>query len=170
MEDMKNIERYYQARRFRTDGLTLKEIGIKMGLSATRVREMIIRINKIEQREKYEKEHPESIPWYRPLNDRAKTELNRHGLYHKRKEDFLIWGADKFEMYHGQVISPKAVKNVNGWPPYRTGEKLSLFTLNQLRAVLGFPQYIPPIRKPTQKEIARAIRVLEAAGYAVIKP
>jgi len=167
---MKNIERYYEARRLRDSGLTLKATGQKMGLSGARIREMVWKLNKMEEREAYEKEHPESIPWYEPLNGKAKTELNRHGLYNKNKEDFLIWGADKFEMYHGQVILPGVVKNKNGWPPYRTGEKLSLSTLNQLRVVLGFCQYIPPIHKPSQKEIARAMRILEAAGYAAIKP
>ncbi len=166
---MKNIERYYEARRLKNSGLTLRAVGLKMGLSGTRIREMIIRVNKMEAREEREKKNPGLIPWYRPLSEKTKRELNRVGLYSSKREDFKIWGSSEFRMYHGKALHPEEViqDEDNRW--VHNKRRLSLDALNELRLLLGFPPYVPPIHNPSPKEIIRAIRILDKAGYGAVK-
>ena len=157
---MKNWKRHEEARRLRDSGMTLKAVGEEIGLSDSRVWTMLVQL---EIRDRLGEPPPK---WHEGLKQRTINHLERAGI--NSREDCLPLTSENLTVWRKSIA-------LHGWEEDRldwrwSRKKLPLDVVNDVRAWLGFPPYIPKPRIASQIEINHARRLLERHGWRVERP
>ena len=153
-------KRYEEAKRLRESGLTFKAIGISLGVSGSRARQMYKSQLTYEHRCAMEAENPRPKAWHHGLSYSTVDELKRIGV--NSKEECMILAADNLTILHRRVV----LQNLRG----DSSEELLLSTVNEVRIWLGISKYVPPTRVASPAQLERAKRLLERHGWRVVPP
>lgn len=161
---MKNWSRREEAKRLRDTGMTYKEVGAAMGVSASYARVLVEQKRRREVVDQIRKRN--GPPWYEGLDSKTVWELKRRGF--ESKQDCMIFLADDLPMHRGSVALPGWEEDRSNW---RFSEKkLPLGIVNEIRVWLGGSPFVPKPRIATRSELDRARRLLERHGWAVTPP
>lgn len=162
-EEMTPLERYEKAKRLRDTGLTLKAIGAELGVSSTRVRQMLEEL----ERRAWRAEHPQPEPdpplpdpWWHGLSARTLNELQCASF--DSRESCAVFASDNLTVSHGVVVFRDTLSG-DLW-------RVPLSVVNEVRAWLGC-QPLTKTRKVTSAAaLDRARKLLERNGWKVEPP
>jgi transcriptional regulator with XRE-family HTH domain len=165
---MRDWERYEEAKRLRDSGLTLKEVGARLGLSGSRIRQMLQTLERRERQIAREKEDPSLVPWWRGL--KVDTAMILQGIGFYSRDDCMELAADELTILNGYV-------ELLGWDQetYSLGyikTNITIKRLNEVRAWLGVAPYTYTIEQcvASAASLDRARQLLERHGYHVDPP
>ena len=171
---MKTIdwERHEDAKRLRSNGMTLKAVGETLGVSVGRVRQMLFDLDRKNQKDAYAIEQAKidaelaSRSWWCGLSSKTTWYLERVGI--KSRDDCIAFAGNDLILYRGTVVLPALKEYKEYWSMRES--RLSLEMVNEIRAWLGVHPYVPPDRVASAAEINRAKRLLEQHGWRVEPP
>jgi len=152
-----NWARYEEAKRLHDSGMTYVAAGKVMGVSGSRMAQMVQRLIRNQARLEYLKKNPRLPRWDDNLDTESKTLLSWMGIVTKEGCDVFA-GAD-FRCHYERAFIP--------YP--RGVHDITIKRLNIIRAWLGAPPFVKAQRAASAGELARAIRLLEKSGYTVTR-
>lgn len=160
---MRNWARYEEAKRLRDTGMTLMEVGASMGISATRVRDMLASLQR--KKESDAAMADKSPKWWDGLDYQTTRRLNESGMH--CRDDCKVLLSDDLKMWRGMVLVPGLEEDeIRKWAGTN---RLSLKVVNKVRLWLGGVEFTPSPRVATDAEISAAKRLLERNGWTVSK-
>jgi hypothetical protein len=168
----KDWKRHEEAKRLRSNGMTLKAVGETLGVSVGRVRHMLSELDRKNKMDAYAIEKAKSDAelasrsWWGGLSSRTSWYLERVGI--KSRDDCIAFAGDDLILYRGTVVLPALKEDRRDWS--MRDSRLSLEMVNEIRAWLGVHPYVPPDRVASAAEINRAKRLLEQHGWRVDPP
>lgn len=168
----KHWERHEDAKRLRSNGMTLKAVGETLGVSVERIRQMLSELDRKNKKDAYAIKKAKSDAelasrnWWGGLSSRTSWHLERVGI--KSRDDCIAFAGDDLILYRGTVVLPALKEDKKEWP--MRDSRLSLEMVNEIRAWLGVQPYVPPDRVAGAAEINRAKSLLERHGWRVEPP
>jgi len=163
---MRNLERYREAKRLRDSGMTLRQAGATMGVSAQSIRDMVTWIERWDAQCAREAANPSLIEWSRGLDNDTIWALRRLGIESR----------DGCQIFAGELVFHRRDVCLPGWEEYKDKEprewdrcpnKIRLFHVNKIRVWLGVEPFIYVKPAPSAAYLERAKVMLERNGYRV---
>ena len=145
--------------------MTLKAVGMKMGISRTRVAYMVGQVLRRDRRLAEEEANPTPPHWAIELKFKTRCKLERAGF--SSKESCYVFAADSFDVWSGAIVFKDS--DYEDWQRW----SLKRFTpteVNEIRAWIGCAPYEIPAKPATAKRLESAKRLLEKNGWHVSPP
>lgn len=142
---MHDYTRHEQAKKLRGKGLTFKEIGEQFGVSPERIRQLIVKLDQKERKDRQAKEISNAPkPWWHGLKKETAKSLIWHGF--TSRDSCLVFAADNLIIYRGSVDFGEDFES--GGQKFTTKgiKKFPLSQVNEVRLWLGHD----PISKGTR--------------------
>ena len=133
---MRDWTRYEEAKRLRDSGLTLNEAGEALGVSRSRVYEMLGMLKRRDIHRAWALDNKIAPPWWEGLGNKTRFALERAGF--ESREACVAFCADELTIWNRAVVFRDS-DHAEWWR--WTNRRLPLGAVNEVRAWLGCQPY-----------------------------
>lgn len=132
---MHDYTRHEQAKKLRGEGLTFKAIGEQFGVTPERARQLIVRLERKELKERRAEEMSKAPkPWWNGLKKQTAKNLIQSRF--NTRESCLVFAANDLTVYRGSV-ELEIYSESNGQKFYAGSRRFPLSQVNEVRSWLG---------------------------------